>query len=80
MFPNRRPVAENGGLLAYAPIFVDIYRVAGYLDRILSGEKPAEMPFQQRTVFDFAINLTTTRALGITIRPSLMIQATELIE
>ena len=81
MFPNRRPVADNGGLLSYAPNWPDMARrCAGYVDRILRGEKPAEMPFQQPTVFDFAINLNTARELGITIPPAIMIQATEFIE
>ena len=73
--------AEGGGLMAYGPNRADLFRrAAAYVDKILRGTKPADLPVEQPTTFDFVINLKTARALGLTIPPSVLQQATELIQ
>jgi putative ABC transport system substrate-binding protein len=76
-----REAVEVGALLSYGPNFADLFRrAADYVDKILRGTKPAELPVEQPTRFDLVINLTTANALGVTIPESFLLRADEVIE
>ena len=78
---SNRLFVNDGGLISYGPDFVEQYRqAAGYVDRILKGEKPAEMPVQAPTKYEIVINLKTAKTLGLTVAETFLQRADVIIE
>jgi len=72
---------ETGGLMSYGPNYPDLFRrAAEYVDKILRGARPGELPVEQATRFDLIVNLTTAKALGLTIPEPFLLRANEMIE
>jgi putative ABC transport system substrate-binding protein len=72
---------ESGGLMTYGPSMADLFRrAATYVDKILKGAKPADLPVEQPTKFELFVNLKTAKAVGLTVPPSLILQADQVID
>jgi putative tryptophan/tyrosine transport system substrate-binding protein len=76
-----RELVEAGGLMCYGPNYTSMFRrAAEYVDKILRGAKPADMPFEQPTKFDLVINLATAKAIGLNISEAFLLRADKVIE
>jgi putative ABC transport system substrate-binding protein len=80
MFMNREYVAA-GGLMSYAPNFSDVFRdAAKYVDKILKGARPGDLPVEQPTKFELVVNMKTAKTLGLTLSPSVLARADQMIQ
>jgi ABC-type uncharacterized transport system substrate-binding protein len=78
---SQKPFVDEGGLMSYGADFDDLYRRAAvYVDKILKGAKPADLPVQQATKFEFVINLKAAKQIGLTIPPEVLARANRLIK
>ena len=81
MIFSTRDFVRSGGLMSYGPNYVELFRRSGdYVNRILRGAKPADMPVEQPTKFELVLNLTTARALGVTVPEAFLLRADDVVE